>query len=84
LIQRGLTPQIKLTGHADQTGQESKNASLSIERAEAVRHVMTARGLPESIFAVDGMGAKQPFRTALDADTNRRVEFRVSLPEFAK
>ncbi|MFZ5960732.1 OmpA family protein [Pseudomonas knackmussii] len=75
---------IVIAGHTDSTGDDGRNLKLSRDRAAAVRDWMQAMGdIPDSCFAVQGFGARQPIG---DNDTpdgraaNRRVDIRL-VPE---
>ena len=84
LLSNGLKIQILVRGHADSTGEQQKNGFLSADRAAAVRKLMVGRGLPNSLFTSEGVGSGQPLRNAADTDSNRRVQFVVTLPSTAK
>lgn len=69
---------IVVSGHTDNTGNPKINQTLSLRRAEAVRHWMRDTGdVPESCFAVQGYGENRPIATNDTPDgraLNRRVE----------
>lgn len=68
---------ISVIGHTDSTGSDAINDPLSLDRAEAVRDYLTARGVPASRVAVTGRGSHEPVASnATDAgrSANRRVE----------
>ncbi len=46
----------RITGYADQTGNEAYNRALSLKRAEAVRGYLAANGFNTSAAQVAGMG----------------------------
>jgi OOP family OmpA-OmpF porin len=64
-------------GHTDSVGSESYNATLSEERADAVKAYLIARGVPESKLTTFGYGEARPVASN-DSDAgrqrNRRVE----------
>jgi len=65
------------TGHTDETGTVQENNILSLQRANAVKQVMLASGIPEELILLIGKGSSEPSvrqntRHALAA--NRRVE----------
>ncbi|WP_235432154.1 OmpA family protein [Nocardiopsis sp. RV163] len=68
---------VQVDGHADNTGSESVNVPLSLERAEAVESVLSelvTRG--EVTFDVEGHGASDPIAdndTEEGRERNRRV-----------
>lgn len=75
---------IVITGHTDATGGDAQNLTLSRARAEAVRDWMQRMGgIPDSCFAVQGLGASQPVagnETEQGRAANRRVDIRL-VPE---
>ncbi len=75
---------IVITGHTDVTGSPEHNLELSRARAASVRDWMRRMGdIPESCFAVQGMGANQPVasnNTQAGRAANRRVDIRL-VPE---
>jgi outer membrane protein OmpA-like peptidoglycan-associated protein len=72
---QGPAKVVRIEGHADATGSEAVNATLSLRRAEAVRDYLVKGGVDRSLLAVEGLGAKAP-KIAKDplAAENRRVE----------
>lgn len=68
---------ILLEGHADASGQEAYNLSLSERRAGSVRqYLITAYGVPDERLQAVGRGELDPFDVANPrASVNRRVEF---------
>ena len=68
---------IEVVGHTDSTGSVAVNQPLSVERADAVRSYLAARGVPSQRVSIDGVGAAQPIasnETAAGRAMNRRVE----------
>jgi OOP family OmpA-OmpF porin len=66
-------------GHTDNMGPEVYNQHLSVKRAEAVRAYLTAAGVAEWRFAVEGFGLTQPIATNDTREgraTNRRGEMK--------
>lgn len=51
---------VLITGHADRIGNSEKNNALSLARAEAVKTLLVAQGIPEAIVETRGVGASQP------------------------
>jgi len=49
-----------LGGHTDNTGDDGRNMLLSLERAEAVRDELVARGVPRTALSAEGYGASRP------------------------
>jgi outer membrane protein OmpA-like peptidoglycan-associated protein len=75
---------IVITGHTDASGGGEQNLQLSLARAAAVRDWMQRMGnLPDSCFAVQGLGATRPIAsndTETGRTANRRVDIRL-VPE---
>lgn len=84
-IGRAIDPQMLVTvvGHTDSTGSAALNDRLSLDRAEAVRSYLAARGLASGRVTVQGRGAQEPV-AGNDSDSgraaNRRVEIFLSEP----
>jgi outer membrane protein OmpA-like peptidoglycan-associated protein len=78
----GRKVHVNLYGRADQTGAESKNVTLSKERAEQVRSALEERGVaPEMITAI-GLGNSKPIRhgsAGYQLDVNRSVSMQVEV-----
>ncbi|MEO9514156.1 MAG: OmpA family protein [Paracoccaceae bacterium] len=78
---------LKIIGHTDDRGTESRNHALGLNRAKAVRSwIADQTGLDPADIAVDSAGETQPIaanRTDAGADNaegralNRRVEFKI-------
>jgi outer membrane protein OmpA-like peptidoglycan-associated protein len=51
---------VVITGHSDRIGHEDKNQALSMARAEAVKSLLVADGIPASTIETRGMGSTQP------------------------
>lgn len=68
---------VQVTGHTDSTGSDAINDPLSLERAQAVRDYLAARGVAPTRVTVQGRGSREPV-AANDTDAgraqNRRVE----------
>lgn len=68
---------IEVAGHTDSTGSDSYNRALSQKRAESVRRVLVAAGVPADRVTARGHGSKEPVAdNTTDAGrvANRRVE----------
>jgi len=69
---------IVVSGHTDNTGDNTFNQALSLKRAASVRNWMRDTGdVPESCFAVQGYGESRPIATNDTPEgraANRRVE----------
>ena len=69
---------IAITGHTDSTGPEPGNLALSLERAQAVRGALIARGIPSEGLRTRGLGSRSPVPGLDSSDpANRRIEFSV-------
>lgn len=72
---RGASRVVRIEGHADATGAEDLNQTLSQRRAEAVRDYLVKNGVEQGMLAPVGLGARMP-KSSKDpfAPENRRVE----------
>jgi OOP family OmpA-OmpF porin len=68
---------VKVVGHADMTGAEDYNKSLSEKRAQAaVDHLVKVYGIDGGRFTVVSDGESKPLSTTEEAlNVNRRVDF---------
>jgi OOP family OmpA-OmpF porin len=69
---------IVVNGHTDNRGLAEANLALSVQRAEAVRAALIARGMPAERLAAVGHGDRLPVASnATDEGRfrNRRIEF---------
>ena len=68
---------VSVNGHTDNTGEAVANKKLSQERAESVKSVLVAMGLPAERIATAGYGQEKPVASN-DSEAgrarNRRVE----------
>jgi len=67
---------VKLVGHADRSGSDTYNQSLSLRRANAVKSALVREGVTESTIVVDGRGESDPMVPTADGvrePQNRRV-----------
>ncbi|WP_203292736.1 OmpA family protein [Maricaulis parjimensis] len=68
---------IDVVGHADSTGPDAYNQTLSEQRAISVANYLIAQGVLRDRFYVAGMGERSPIAdnsTAYGRQQNRRVE----------
>jgi len=68
---------LALVGHADETGPETYNQTLSERRAEAVATYLAARGIAPARLETSGRGEREPLIPDATDDghaANRRVE----------
>lgn len=72
----GLT----VTGHTDRSGSDAYNATLSVNRANAIATLLEGRGVSRDQLQVSGRGESEPKVPTIDGErnpTNRRVEITV-------
>ena len=70
--------QLRIEGHTDSRGRESRNLQLSEERAAAVRLFFIEQGIAASRLSAEGFGETRPVannRSRRGRALNRRVEF---------
>lgn len=70
---------VRIEGHADSTGPEAYNMSLSLRRAESVRKYLVGKGIAITRLSVVGKGEGEPLvsnATRAGRAVNRRVEFK--------
>lgn len=70
-------PDIVVVGHTDRVGNDTFNDALALRRAETVRAMLIARGLPPASIVVVGRGKREPLVPTPDGvaePRNRRVE----------
>lgn len=66
-----------IEGHTDNLGNEDANLALSLQRAEAVRAVFRAAGIPAGKLGVKGWGSAKPLAANTGKNgraLNRRIE----------
>jgi outer membrane protein OmpA-like peptidoglycan-associated protein len=71
---------IRIVGHADESGPAAHNLALSRKRAEAVRRYLTNMGINPNRLETIGFGSTRPVVPKRDRSLdrfNRRVEFEV-------
>ncbi|WP_200154866.1 OmpA family protein [Chromatium okenii] len=79
LEQPTLTARIE--GHTDRSGSEDLNKTLSLQRAEAVKQALLARGVAAERVTTEGIGAARPIADNANPNgrsQNRRVEVYVA------
>jgi OmpA-OmpF porin, OOP family len=71
----------EIQGHTDNTGDATKNKTLSQKRADAVMKYLTEKGIDPKRLTAVGYGQEVPLKdnkTAAGKAANRRVEFKLS------
>ena len=69
---------IEIAGHTDNTGDSASNATLSQQRADAVRSYLVQQGVPTATLTAKGYGDTRPIAsndTEEGRFRNRRIEF---------
>lgn len=72
--------EIEISGHTDNTGSASLNATLSQDRAQAVVNYLKGKGIAAGRMSAMGYGSSRPVATNDTADgrqQNRRTEFEI-------
>lgn len=78
------TVRVTVVGHTDSTGGDAINDALSLQRAQAVRSYLAARGADGARIAAEGRGSHEPLAdNGSDAGRaqNRRVEIFLAEPQ---
>ncbi len=79
VLKENPTVKVKIIGHTDSDGDDSKNLDLSKRRAAAVKNALTTDfGIPNTQMETDGKGESEPSEpntTPQGKANNRRVEF---------
>jgi OOP family OmpA-OmpF porin len=71
---KGTPQKIRITGHADSSGEAASNLALSQRRAEEVKRYLVNKGVDAAMFDVAGVGANELLKPeAPTAAENRRV-----------
>jgi outer membrane protein OmpA-like peptidoglycan-associated protein len=80
-LQNNPDCRIAITGHTDNSGSETHNQPLSLNRAKSVADYLTDSGIAKERVHYTGVGSSQPIadnETKEGRDQNRRVEFIIS------
>ncbi len=79
ILQENPTVKIKIIGHTDSDGEEKANLKLSVQRAEALKKMLSADfGIEAGRMQADGKGESTPAlpnTNEINKANNRRVEF---------
>jgi len=68
---------VSIEGHTDNSGKPDKNLKLSVDRAEAVKKILVAKGAPVERLVTKGYGASDPKadnKSESGKKLNRRTE----------
>jgi outer membrane protein OmpA-like peptidoglycan-associated protein len=87
ILKDNPTLSIEISGHTSAEGNPERNLSLSLRRAEAVKAYLVKRGVADTRVHTVGHGADVPVadnKTEEGRTKNRRIEFRILLPEEMK
>jgi len=79
-VERRKAAEVVVTGHTDRAAESDYNDTLSLKRAQAVRKLFVARGLPPESVLAAGRGEREPLVASADGvreAQNRRVEITV-------
>jgi outer membrane protein OmpA-like peptidoglycan-associated protein len=74
---------VSIIGHTDSTGSDAINNPLSVDRANAARDYLAARGVARNRIMTEGRGSREPIADNSNSQTrakNRRVEIYVAEP----
>ena len=77
---RFAAPEVVVSGHTDAIGDAAFNDKLSLERANRVREILIAAGIPREQIQTVGRGAREPLvatRAGAAEPRNRRVEIKL-------
>ncbi len=69
--------EVRIIGHTDNTGSDAVNNPLSVQRAQAAKQYLAARGVDPNRIAIAGRGEHEPIAdnsTEAGRARNRRVE----------
>lgn len=76
-LQNQPNTEVRIIGHTDNTGSDSLNDQLSVQRAQSARQYLAARGVDPNRIVIAGRGEREPVadnRTEGGRAQNRRVE----------
>lgn len=69
--------EVRIIGHTDNTGSDTINNPLSVNRAQSARDYLVSRGVQASRISIDGRGAREPIAdnsTEVGRARNRRID----------
>jgi outer membrane protein OmpA-like peptidoglycan-associated protein len=79
-LTRRAAPEVTVIGHTDRVGKLEANDVLSIKRAQILRIMLIAQGVPATAIEAAGRGEREPLVPTADEvaePKNRRVEISV-------
>lgn len=79
-LAQAQAPELVVIGHTDRVGSVEANDRLSVVRAETVRELLVAAGVPRQAITVAGRGEREPAVPTDDEVAearNRRVEIKL-------
>ncbi len=80
-LQSNYSTLVTIVGHTDNTGSDTINNPLSVNRAASTRDYLVGRGVGSQRINIDGRGSYEPLvsnNTAANRVLNRRVEIFVA------
>jgi OmpA-OmpF porin, OOP family len=77
------TVRVTLEGHTDATGDAASNKTLSLQRAEAVKQMLSNAGIPADRLQAEGYGQERPIASN-DTETGRARNRRLELVVVAR
>jgi outer membrane protein OmpA-like peptidoglycan-associated protein len=83
VIAKYADDRVRIEGHTDSVGAAAYNEALSLRRADAVRRVLTSRGVQERQILALGLGESKPVAdnaSPAGRARNRRVELHIDVP----
>lgn len=75
--------EVRIVGHTDNTGSDSINNPLSVNRAQSARDYLASRGVLASRISIDGRGSREPIAdnaTEAGRARNRRIDIFLAEP----
>ncbi|WP_020652693.1 OmpA family protein [Massilia niastensis] len=82
-LQENPATTVTIIGHTDNTGSDSINQPLSVDRASRTRDYLAGRGVNPGRITIEGRGSREPIAANTDNSgraRNRRVEIYVAEP----
>ncbi len=79
-LQKNKNIKIEIGGHTDNTGNETHNKQLSLNRARSVYNFLISKGIEKARLSYKGYGSSLPIdtnETEIGKQNNRRTEFKI-------